>query len=166
MGELLVLASRRQASMARLEAGGTAWALVSSGAAPCHDVRAAYVGERRRGLCEIDALCVPPVCGRCAIVRAFPNCGGWLVPLTEQQKRSFVRDGFLHVPGAVPSRLVDRARRAINHSIGLGMDRDDMVRSVRSPFAWSCGRILGWCGWRRHRRFGRMFGRWLASGGW
>ena len=38
--------------------------------------------------------------------------------------------------------------------------------SVRSPSAWSCATIRDWFGWRRHRRFGRMFGRWLGSGGW
>ena len=56
------------------------------------------------------------------------------MPLTEQQKRDFVRDGFVHVPGVVPPRLVERARRAINHSIGLGMDRDDMVRFSAQSF--------------------------------
>ena len=54
--------------------------------------------------------------------------------MTEQQRHDFVRDGFLHVPGAVPPRLVDRARRAINHSIGLGMDRDDMDRFSAQSF--------------------------------
>jgi len=39
-------------------------------------------------------------------------------PLTEEQKRNFVRDGFVHLAGAVPTSLVSRARRAINHSSG------------------------------------------------
>ena len=81
-------------------------------------------------------------------------------PLTEAQKRSFVRDGFVHVPDAVPPRLLKRARRAINHSIGSGMDRDDLtrfsnqsfcteliddprlLRLATTPTVWSCVRAL------------------------
>ena len=44
---------------------------------------------------------------------------------TVEQKHRFVRDGFLLVPGVVPPRLVTRARRAINHSIGRGIDPDE-----------------------------------------
>jgi len=81
-------------------------------------------------------------------------------PLTEEQKRSFVRDGFVHVAGAVPPALLERARRAINHSIGSGMDRDDLtrfsnqsfctelvsdprlLRLATTPTVWSCVRAL------------------------
>jgi len=38
--------------------------------------------------------------------------------LNSAQKRSFYRDGFLRLPGAVPQELVDEARRAINASLG------------------------------------------------
>jgi hypothetical protein len=38
--------------------------------------------------------------------------------LSIAQKRSFYRDGFLRLPGAVPQELVDAARRAINASLG------------------------------------------------
>ena len=44
------------------------------------------------------------------------------IPLTDADKRSFVKQGFLHVPGAVPDHLVRRARRTINHSLGAGID--------------------------------------------
>ena len=57
-----------------------------------------------------------------------------MATLTEEQKRRFVRDGFVHVGGAVPPRLVMRARRAINHSIGTGMDRDDLTRFSNQSF--------------------------------
>ena len=49
-------------------------------------------------------------------------------PLTDQQRADFVNDGFLHLGGVVPERLVGRARRAINHSIGSGIDRNDLTR--------------------------------------
>ena len=50
------------------------------------------------------------------------------MPLTDPQKRRFVRDGFLHVPGVIPPRVLARARRAINHSIGSGFPSDDLTR--------------------------------------
>ena len=55
-------------------------------------------------------------------------------PLTEEQKRKFVRDGFLHVPQVVPPRLVARARRAINHSIGAGIDAEELIRFNNQSF--------------------------------
>ena len=63
-----------------------------------------------------------------------------MAPLSEEQKQSFVRDGFVHVAGAVPPRLVERARRAINHSIGSGMDRDDLTRFSNQSF---CTELVG-----------------------
>ena len=57
-----------------------------------------------------------------------------MATLTEEHKRQFVRDGFLHVPGVVPSRVLVRARRAINHSLGAGIDRDDLVRLNNQTF--------------------------------
>ena len=56
-------------------------------------------------------------------------------PLTGEQKRRFVRDGFLHVPGVVPPRLVTRARRAINHSLGAGIHPDERVRLDNQTFS-------------------------------
>ena len=38
--------------------------------------------------------------------------------LTRQQKLQFHRDGYLIIPGAVRLSMVDRALRAINHSLG------------------------------------------------
>ena len=52
-----------------------------------------------------------------------------LQPLIEEQKRTFVRDGFPHAPELVPLRLLARARRAINHSIGSGIDADELNQS-------------------------------------
>ena len=57
-----------------------------------------------------------------------------LQPLTEEQKHRFVREGFLHVPQAVPPRLVVDARRAINHSIGLGIDAAELTRFSAQSF--------------------------------
>ena len=55
--------------------------------------------------------------------------------LTEEQKRRFVWDGFLHVPGVVPPRVVTRARRAINHALGAGIDPDERVRLDNQTFS-------------------------------
>lgn len=54
--------------------------------------------------------------------------------LTEEQKRGFFRDGFLHVTDVVPSRLVARARRAINNSLGAGIDPNQLVRFNNQSF--------------------------------
>ena len=56
-------------------------------------------------------------------------------PLTDEQKRRFVWDGFLHVPGTVPPRVVTRARRAINHSLGAGIDPGERVRLDNQTFS-------------------------------
>ncbi|RZO75509.1 MAG: hypothetical protein EVA68_06775 [OM182 bacterium] len=42
--------------------------------------------------------------------------------LTENQKRKFVREGFLRVANIVPKDILRRAKRAINSSIGQGID--------------------------------------------
>ena len=42
--------------------------------------------------------------------------------LTDEQVTSFVRDGFLVLPGLVPQPLVDDALRAINARLGSGSD--------------------------------------------
>lgn len=42
--------------------------------------------------------------------------------LSVEQKRRFVEDGYLHLPGLIPEERVAAALRAINHSLGEGMD--------------------------------------------
>jgi hypothetical protein len=60
--------------------------------------------------------------------------------LTNAQKRQFVEEGYLKVPGVVPRVLVDAARRAVNHSIGnVGLGGEDMENS-RSAFF--CAELL------------------------
>ena len=39
-----------------------------------------------------------------------------------------MKQGFLHIASAVPTSLVRHARRVINHSLGAGIDRRDVVR--------------------------------------
>ena len=55
-------------------------------------------------------------------------------PLTDTEKRFFVQQGFLHVASAVPTSLVRRARRAINHSLGAGIDKRDVARMNAQSF--------------------------------
>ena len=60
--------------------------------------------------------------------------------LTTAQKRQFVEEGFIKIPGVVPKVLVDAARRAVNHSIGnVGLGGEDMENS-RSAFF--CAELL------------------------
>jgi hypothetical protein len=60
--------------------------------------------------------------------------------LTRAQKRQFVEDGYLQIPGAIPKVLVDAARRAVNHSIGyVGLGGEDPAKS-RSAFF--CAELL------------------------
>ncbi len=42
--------------------------------------------------------------------------------LTQEQRTSFISDGYVCVPGAVPRAQVDAVVRAINHDIGKGID--------------------------------------------
>ena len=81
-------------------------------------------------------------------------------PLTDAEKRFFVQQGCLHVVSAVPTSLVRRARRAINHSLGAGIDKrgvacmnaqsfcEELVEDPRllrlatNPRAWSYVRSL------------------------
>lgn len=42
--------------------------------------------------------------------------------LTRAQKLEFIENGYVVVPGVVPQIMVDAALRAINHSLGEGMD--------------------------------------------
>lgn len=51
--------------------------------------------------------------------------------LTRAQKQSIVDDGYVHVSGVIPQAMVNHALLSINHSIGEGMDKEDIV-SMRS----------------------------------
>ena len=45
-----------------------------------------------------------------------------------------MEQGSLHLPDVVPASLVLRARRAINHSLGAGFDRSDVVQMNARSF--------------------------------
>lgn len=47
--------------------------------------------------------------------------------LTHVQKQTIIEQGYVHIPGVIPQVMVDKALHAINHSIGEGMDKDDIV---------------------------------------
>ena len=51
--------------------------------------------------------------------------------LAEQQKLDFIKNGYVKIPGVVSQQKINVALRAINHSIGLGMD-SEMVPSFRA----------------------------------
>jgi hypothetical protein len=44
-----------------------------------------------------------------------------------QQKREIFENGYTIIRGAVPQVMIDAARRAINHSVGQGMNVDEMT---------------------------------------
>lgn len=48
--------------------------------------------------------------------------------LTHAQKREIYENGFVLVPAVIPSSMVEAARRAINASLGQGMDPAEMPR--------------------------------------
>jgi hypothetical protein len=48
--------------------------------------------------------------------------------LSGRQKRELRDRGYVRVPGVVPPVMVDEALRAINHSVGQGMNVADMTR--------------------------------------
>lgn len=48
--------------------------------------------------------------------------------LSFEQKRQIYDRGFVTVPGVVPQVMVDAALRAINHSVGQGMNVDEMTK--------------------------------------
>ena len=47
--------------------------------------------------------------------------------LNHAQKTAIYDDGFVVLPGVVPKVRINAALKAINHSVGEGMDRDEMV---------------------------------------
>ena len=48
--------------------------------------------------------------------------------LTYAQKEQIYERGYVKVPGVVPRVMVDAALRAINHSVGQGMDPEQMTK--------------------------------------
>ena len=46
--------------------------------------------------------------------------------LNTEQKQTFIREGFLKVEQVVPQVFINRALRAINHSLGQGRDKDQL----------------------------------------
>lgn len=48
--------------------------------------------------------------------------------LSTQQRRQLAHDGYLQIKGLVSPAQIEHARRAINISIGRGMDKADMAR--------------------------------------
>jgi hypothetical protein len=46
--------------------------------------------------------------------------------LTHAQKLEILRKGYVKIPGVVPPVMVRRALQAINHSVGEGMNKDEM----------------------------------------
>lgn len=60
--------------------------------------------------------------------------------LTPSQKREFVEEGYLIIPGAISKVLIDAALRAVNHSIGnVGLGGEDPANN-RSAF--HCAELL------------------------
>ena len=60
--------------------------------------------------------------------------------LSKAQKRQFVEDGYLKIPGVVPKVLVDAALRAVNHSIGvIGQGGEDLSNNRGAFF---CSELL------------------------
>ena len=60
--------------------------------------------------------------------------------LSKAQKRQFVEDGYLKIPGVVPKVLVDAALRAVNHSIGvIGQGGEDLTNNRGAFF---CSELL------------------------
>ncbi len=55
--------------------------------------------------------------------------------MTYEQERAIYEQGYVRVPGVVPRAMVNDALRAINHSIGEGMDRDEIVTMRSRSYA-------------------------------
>lgn len=60
--------------------------------------------------------------------------------LTDAQKREFVEEGFLVIPQAIPTEMVEAARRAVNHSIGYVGQGGENLENNRSAFF--CAELL------------------------
>jgi hypothetical protein len=60
--------------------------------------------------------------------------------LTVAQKQHFVDEGYVQIPGAIPTAMIEAARRAVNHSIGeVGMGGEN-AEGNRSGFF--CAELL------------------------
>ncbi len=51
-----------------------------------------------------------------------------MIHLTDAQRQEFFEQGYLRVPNVVPKETVNAALRAINHSLGEGMDPAQLTR--------------------------------------
>lgn len=47
--------------------------------------------------------------------------------LSPQQKRCFVDEGYIHLPGAVAPELVDRVTQTVNHRLGQGFPSEELA---------------------------------------
>ena len=60
--------------------------------------------------------------------------------LTDEQRRTFYEQGFVHLPGAVPNELVHGALAAINGSLGTkGIDWDQHAGKGSAPYCAGLG---------------------------
>ena len=60
--------------------------------------------------------------------------------ITDAQKRQFVEEGYLKIPGVVPKSMIETACRAVNHSIGnVGIGGENTTKH-RSGFF--CAELL------------------------
>ena len=50
------------------------------------------------------------------------------MPLTSSQIADFKRDGYLHLPGAVPAALISHAVQTINHRVGAGVPAEELQK--------------------------------------
>ena len=48
------------------------------------------------------------------------------MPLTPAQKADFRRDGFVHIPGAIPTELAEAALHVLNYRLGRGVPADQL----------------------------------------
>jgi hypothetical protein len=68
-------------------------------------------------------------------------CYIFRVSLDAEQQRALIDDGYLILPGAIPRARVDRALKAINHSLGeQGIDREQIWTLRAQSF---CPELVG-----------------------
>jgi hypothetical protein len=60
--------------------------------------------------------------------------------LTRAQKKQIFERGYVQIPGVIPQKRIQVALRAINHSLGQGMNRRDIATFRSSSF---CPELLG-----------------------
>lgn len=54
--------------------------------------------------------------------------------LSYEQKKHFIEHGYVKIPGVIPKIMIDEAIKAINHSIGEGMNVEDMPQFRAQTF--------------------------------